>query len=236
MKTGDKVIHKAKRIIETYQGVCKVKVDGKWVEGVMYEGNDCMTDMPMVFVRTKEDFDENFEKYDYLDELGRVFQTELRSCDLHLKHNMVTINSSTCADKVEIQLFDDYEIKQEGDRWFAVKKRPKYPQSYEECCKVLNYCCNPTSVKTTHKEEQIRKFQFLLLFRDAYWKLADDWKPDWSFNEETKYCIGVSENTIISTNSGVAQYVLAFPTPEMRDAFQESEEIRLLIEDCKEFL
>ena len=72
--------------------------------------------------------------------------------------------------------------------------------------------------------------------RDAYWKIAGDWKPNWSCNEETKYCIGVSENTITNIQSGVAQYVLAFPTVEMRDAFQESEEIRRMIDECKELL
>ena len=86
------------------------------------------------------------------------------------------------------------------------------------------------------KGHLLTSLQKLLICRDAYWKIAGDWKPNWSCNEETKYCIGVSENTITNIQSGVAQYVLAFPTVEMRDAFQESEEIRRMIDECKELL
>ena len=60
-KEGTQVIHKTKGMIETIVGLCKVKVDGVWVEGVIYEGDDVLTGKPMTFVRTKEDFENNFE-------------------------------------------------------------------------------------------------------------------------------------------------------------------------------
>lgn len=69
---------------------------------------------------------------------------------------------------------EDYEIKQDGEKFYLVKKKKEYPKTYEECCKVMNYCCNPVATKTTHREELIRRFQFLLLYRDAYWKIAGD--------------------------------------------------------------
>lgn len=82
------------------------------------------------------------------------------------------------------------------------KKKKSYPKTYEECCKVMNYCCNPVAVKTTHKEELIRKFQFLLLYRDAYWKIAGDemglgkpWEPDWEY-DDTKYVLFFNKNEI----------------------------------------
>ena len=114
------------------------------------------------------------------------------------------------------------------------KKKPKYPQNYEECCKVLNYCCNPVSVKTIHKEELIRKFQFLLLYRDAYWKIAGDWKANWNTNIVAKYCIGACMDRIEKHFSGGANYILAFPTEEMRDAFYEN--FKELINECKGLL
>lgn len=61
MRTGDKVIHKTKKVIETYKGNCMIKIGLKWVEGVIYEGDNYLTGMPTTFVRTKEDFEENFE-------------------------------------------------------------------------------------------------------------------------------------------------------------------------------
>ena len=58
---GTKVRHKAKGIVETIVGECKVQYMGVWIDGVIYEGNDTNTGNPMTFVRTKEDFKNNFE-------------------------------------------------------------------------------------------------------------------------------------------------------------------------------
>lgn len=58
---GTKVRHKTKGMIETIVGLCKVKVNGVWMEGVIYEGNDVYSGEPMTFVRTKEDFEKDFE-------------------------------------------------------------------------------------------------------------------------------------------------------------------------------
>lgn len=60
---GDKVVHKTKKCTETIINFCKIKIDGNWVEGVVYEGIDYKTNMPMTFVRTLEDFNNNFELY-----------------------------------------------------------------------------------------------------------------------------------------------------------------------------
>ena len=56
-----KVKHKTKGMVETIVGLCKVKVNGVWMDGVIYEGNDVHTGKPMTFVRTKEDFEKDFE-------------------------------------------------------------------------------------------------------------------------------------------------------------------------------
>ena len=61
MKKGTKVRHKTKGMVETVVGSCKVKVNGVWVDGIVYEGNDVNTGEPMTFVRTKEDFENDFE-------------------------------------------------------------------------------------------------------------------------------------------------------------------------------
>ena len=58
---GAKVRHKTKGMVETVVGLCKIKYMGAWVNGVIYEGNDTNTGEPMTFVRTKEDFENNFE-------------------------------------------------------------------------------------------------------------------------------------------------------------------------------
>lgn len=61
MKAGDKVIHKTKKVIETYKGSCMIKIGLKWEEGVIYEGDNYLTGMPTTFVRTRKEFEENFK-------------------------------------------------------------------------------------------------------------------------------------------------------------------------------
>lgn len=63
-KIGSKVKHKTRGVIETIVSECKVKVNNKWVEGVIYEGVDYNTGYLMKFVRTKDDFINNFELYE----------------------------------------------------------------------------------------------------------------------------------------------------------------------------
>ena len=63
-KIGSKVKHKTRGVIETIVSECKVKVNDEWVKGVIYEGIDYNTGCLMKFVRTKDDFINNFELYE----------------------------------------------------------------------------------------------------------------------------------------------------------------------------
>lgn len=172
------------------------------------------------------------------------------------KYNKLSINSEFCDDKVELVISPDFELKQEGDKWFAIKKQKEYPKTYEECCKILDFCGEyffTTYEEGIHLPEndnivsihQILKsvsiLTKLLICRDAYWKLYGEemrlgkpWEPDWTNNNEVKFIIGVSENEIIKCYNGIAQYVLAFPTEETRDTFYEN--FKELIEKCKNLL
>lgn len=135
------------------------------------------------------------------------------------------------------------------------KKKKEYPKTFEECCKIMQVA-RPTiwfeyddvsSISKEgdkyerHIENTLCAFRKLLICRDAYWKIAGEemglskpWEPDWTYNGATKYCIGVSENEIQNFSSSVAQYILAFPTEEMRDTFKKNFDPD--IEICKEFL
>jgi hypothetical protein len=62
-ENGVKVRHKTHGVIETIVGLCKVKVMGVWVTGVMYEGVDRYTGEMMTFVRGRLDFENDFEMY-----------------------------------------------------------------------------------------------------------------------------------------------------------------------------
>jgi hypothetical protein len=132
------------------------------------------------------------------------------------------------------------------------KKKKEYPKTYDECCKVLNIEVRDLDILDNmldtseiiyrkNLDRLLNSFRKLLICRDAYWKIAGEemgldksWKPDWK-NHNIKYVLFNQEGEIDSLNtSGPRNYILAFPTEEMRDAFYEN--FKELIEQCKELL
>ena len=94
-----------------------------------------------------------------------------------------------------------------------------------------------------YKEALIAKFQELLICRDAYWKIAGEqmglgkpWELDWENSDGGyRYCIVNRCNNIGLTCEWLGEnYILSFPTAEIRDAFYEN--FKDLIENCKELL
>lgn len=59
-QTGKKIKHIRTGVVETILGVCKIKNNGEWVDGVIYTGKDRFSDKYLIFVRTKDDFDNEF--------------------------------------------------------------------------------------------------------------------------------------------------------------------------------
>lgn len=112
-----------------------------------------------------------------------------------------------------------------------VKKQPQYPKTYEECAKVL---LELASVRNDigYKGDLIVTLQKLLVCRDAYWKIAGDWKFD--FDKPCYYLC--NEYGSINKFDGTIDCgtILTFPTKEVRDTFYEN--FKDLIEECKEFL
>ena len=147
----------------------------------------------------------------------------------------------------ELMIHEDYEVKQKNGKFYLVKKRPSYPKTYEECCYVLGFENTDLVFEDDYRNINPPKEQWkrlglmnqlnkLLICRDAYWKIAGDWKPDWAMYSGPKHCIIYSDNQIKwQGKSFVTEAkVLAFPTKEMRDAFKENFDPD--IENCKEFL
>lgn len=135
-------------------------------------------------------------------------------------------------DKVEIVTDDDCEIVIENNKCFVVRKQSKYPSTYEECCKVLGVD-SVINDNRGYRLELLCGLQELLICRDAYWKLAGDWKPYWSIYDH-KFCIGTDKDKVIEECVTTGNRILAFPTKEMRDVFYEN--FKELIESVKELL
>ena len=136
----------------------------------------------------------------------------------------------------------DYEIKQNGDKFYLVKKKKEYPKTYGGCCDTLyRNSRHDECYEACLQGYPMQTFARLLICRDAYWKIAGEemglgkpWKPDWTDLDQLKYCIWVDVGEFITMTNVRGQHILAFPTEEMRDAFKENFDPD--IEICKEFL
>lgn len=188
-----------------------------------------------------------------------IFDTNVQCCDISneiikketmkngIVYDEIDFNRCPCADKVQLILGDDYEIKVEDGKTYVVKKKTKYLKTYEECCDVLGIAedlwfvyedidgnhINPACISNyrMRRLDLYHNLEKLIICRDAYWKLAGDWKPDVMYGD--LYCIGYDGNVVTWKMQGGCR-LLAFPTEEMRDAFYENFED--LIEECKELL
>lgn len=111
------------------------------------------------------------------------------------------------------------------------KKKPEYPKTYEECCNVLGHVT--IDDVRGYKDLLLDNLQMLLICRDAYWKIAGDWKPNFT-NQEEKFIIANYYGKVYPAVATNYNRVLVFPTEEMRDTFYEN--FKELIEECKELL
>ena len=156
------------------------------------------------------------------------------SCKLSVKQMKQTIVFGNDApDETELVLGDNYEVKVEEGRTYVVKKQPKYPNTYKECCKVLSLGEDGRLYTKGYKAGLIQDFQKLIICRDAYWKLAGDWNPDWE-DDSDKYFICYIKDKLWTSNIRDCNRFLIFPTEEMRNAFYEN--FKDLIEVCKDLL
>ena len=136
---------------------------------------------------------------------------------------------------LEVVVNDNFELKEEKGKFYIIKKQPRYPKTYKECCKV--FCCKPIvgfAGLDDNEENLYGNFIALKRCRDAYWKIAGDWEPDWCNDSQFKYIITCRRGNIIKDSYTAKNCILAFPTEEMRDAFYEN--FKELIENVKELL
>lgn len=159
----------------------------------------------------------------------KINQMSLANCDL---------------DEVEIVLGDRFELKIADGKYYAVRKKPTYPTTYADCCKVIGCRVIIGFTGLDDEEENLYgKFITLKRCRDTYWKIAGEelglgkpWEPKNELSTRNKiydmrtYCNNIEKGcTEYPTNR-----LLSFPTEEMRNTFYNN--FKNLIESCKELL
>ena len=212
-KVGDKVTHNMGILMKIVQ---------------MYWDTECN----VVRYDIQSPVDNNYKLKAMLPEHLQLYKEET----MKEKIESFEILESHCADDVKIE-FDPskFEMVKRENGYYVVKKQPQYPKTYEECCDVLFHSIKLGEVLTSgYNCELLKKLGELLICRDAYWKIAGDWKPTWSSKDGIKYGICVDCNSIKSCTRLTGNIILIFPTEEMRDAFYVN--FRELVEQCKELL
>ena len=135
-------------------------------------------------------------------------------------------------DKMEIVFNEGFELVNEGGKLYMKREKAQYPETYEECLDIVDTANIIFNIK------KLMMFQRLLICRDAYWKIAGNWKPNWEIDDdgcgEVKFCIKYFGGTILKLETTESNTILAFQTEEMRDAFYEN--FKSLIEEVKELL
>ena len=151
----------------------------------------------------------------------------------------VIFNDANYEDEVELQL-GDYEIEVRDGKTFAVKKKPVYPKTIEECIALMRLQDLLVEGRCGYEWRLVSNLQKLLLCRDAYWKIAGEqmglgnsWKYDMS-KDEFNYAISYQYGCIEKNEIRHKNAILVFPIKELRDAFYEN--FKDLIEQCKELL
>lgn len=140
----------------------------------------------------------------------------------------------------------------EGE-YYAVRRKPQYPKTYKECCEVLmgktdfqDFELVLTKLSINQAQSGINifspvpphitlinNFYKLLICRDAYWRMAGDWKYD--VNKVEDYFVIVNKcGRIVKEHYMSFNHILAFPTAEMCDEFYKN--FKELIEIVKELL
>ena len=177
-------------------------------------------------------------KFTLIAEHLQPYKKETKTMEEVYAYNEINCYHQDFCDKVKIRLGNDYEIKVEDNITYIVKKQPKYPRSYEECCKVL--CCKPDidfAGLDNDEENLYGNFIALKRCRDAYWKIAGEqmglgkpWEP--SSIEMSHVIVCRDDDTFLLHKK--TRSILIFPTEEMRNTFFEN--FKDLIEECKELL
>ena len=70
--------------------------------------------------------------YDITTTYGEIEKTTIKIPEFPQSINLTQSN----VDEIEVVL-GDYEFILKDGKTYFVKKKPKYPKTYEECCKVL---------------------------------------------------------------------------------------------------
>lgn len=123
--------------------------------------------------------------------------------------------------------------KAEGDEIILKPKIMEPPKTINDCLYYLELDPRFLDGVIGYSGKELAALQKLLICRDAYWKFARNWLPDWQ-DSNLKYCIKSIGADVVKGSDATICCILAFQTEELRDAFWNN--FKDLIMECKELL
>lgn len=145
----------------------------------------------------------------------------LKPCVNEIAPNNFTIN---VPEGFNVKVFDDH---------IELVKEKRFPNTHVKCCEVLGLSevdmCNNSKYAN-----KLHTLNNLLTCRDAYWKLENNWKPDWSDVEDYKYAIYFLNGEIKFGIFTIGTHLFVFPSEEMMYEFYDN--FSFMFEDIIEIL
>ena len=191
-------------------------------------------------------------EYPFGDSNWFIVMAELPTGQISNHYEMKDWNLFNVNEKEVANVWDGHTPKDVAERLRKfLTPKPRYPQSYKECCEVMGVnhtndldICEHCDYKTeiTHYEdsllEKTETLYRLIICRDAYWKIAGDemglgepWEPS---KDKMVYSFYRHSNEIETNIFSGESETFEFPTKEMRDVFYNN--FKKEIESCKELL
>lgn len=190
------------------------------------------------YYRIKEDC-EQFYWSDYM------FEKETGENNEKIGNTTIAFDYKSNGKDIELILNNEWIAKVGNNGNVVLKRKPKYPETFEECCKILGEQPDAYESNSTiygYESDKIASFQKLLICRNAYWKVIGEelgldgpWKPEYKDGANNYYCtIHTFNNEVRCLATSHRQAVLAFPNETIRDKFHVR--FGYFINDCEEFL
>lgn len=217
--------------LEEFEKKFPYKVGDK-VYNIIHNENQTITDLAWDSKENEVVYQTNNNEY--------VFVNYLQPYKEETMENNIIDTVKESEGRYRIVLNHQFDMEVDEGEYYAVRRKPQYPKTYEECCEVLGYEPDEDKINC-YQGQLIELFVKLLICRDAYWRMAgkqmglgEPWKPD-SKNKVYYIFYCISSNSIKLTAGNLySNTVFAFPTAEMRDTFFKN--FKDLIEICKELL
>lgn len=107
------------------------------------------------------------------------------------------------------------------------------PSSVERCAAILGVK-SEIRANDGYMGVVITTLQELYICRDAYWKMANNWAPDYTDIKTKKHCIVTRRGRLSVATTTETNRAFAFPTPEMAEMFMKNFASKLNL--CREML